>query len=379
MSEQPQHLRDWILVQDDAGLCETLAALDGCQELAVDTEFMRTNTYYPQVALLQLCAGDTAYLIDPLAISELDDLRALLLNPGVSKILHSCSEDLEVFRRWLGVLPAPLIDTQRAMAMLGEGFGVGYRALVEKLLGVELEKGETRSDWLRRPLSESQCHYAAQDVLQLWRAWPLLRERIEAAGRMPWLREEGEEVARAMTERETDNYRRIKGAGRLGARELAALQALAEWREERARSVDKPRGWVVDDKACIGIAQHLPQTVDELAALALLPPQVLRKQSEALLACVSRATALDEQALPLVFPGALTPDQRARIKTLRQTVKSIAEAENIAPEILVTGADLELLLRHADGQSVTPPLRFEGWRESVVIEPLRSLLTRGAG
>ncbi|MFK7831148.1 MAG: ribonuclease D [Congregibacter sp.] len=371
MSESTEGQQAWTLIQDDAGLRRVLESVSGASEIAVDTEFMRRNTFFPQVALLQLCAGDEAFLIDPLKVKELDGLRTLLVDPTVSKILHSCSEDLEVFRHWLGVIPAPLIDTQRAMAILGEAFGIGYRALVEQLLGVELEKGETRSDWLRRPLSESQCHYAAQDVLQLWRAWPLLRERAEAAGRMGWLREEGEEITRLMIDRETDAYRRIKGAGKLGRRELAALRNLAEWRDTQARKLDKPRGWLLDDKACIGIAQRLPGNVEELAALDLIPRSVLKKQSRILLDCVSNACELPEQNLPASLPGALTAEQRGKVKTLRLTVKNIAQASGIAPEILASGADLELLLRQSAGQGITPPARWQGWRESIVIEPLR--------
>jgi ribonuclease D len=182
----------WSLVEDDAALDAALSALDGATEIAVDTEFMRRNTYYPQVALLQLCVDDHAWLIDPLKISTLDALRELMLNPACTKILHSCSEDLEVFRHWLAVVPEPLIDTQRAAALVGQAFGLGYRALVAELTGVELDKGETRSDWLKRPLSESQCHYAALDVTELVPAWALLRERAQQQGRMDWISGRGQ-------------------------------------------------------------------------------------------------------------------------------------------------------------------------------------------
>lgn len=371
MSLEQAAASDWILIEDDESLAEALDSFTGAQEIAVDTEFMRRNTFYPQIALLQLCAGDRAYLIDPQGIHDLDGIRALLTKPDLCKLLHSCSEDLEVFRHWLGVLPTPLIDTQRAMAILGEGFGMGYRAMVQQLLGLELEKGETRSDWLRRPLTNSQCHYAAQDVLQLWRAWPQLRERAHATERMSWLLEDGTEAVRALTERDRDIHLRIKGAGKLDPRQLAVLQELSQWREHRAQHSDKPRGWIVEDKACIAIAQQMPGDAVQLAALDVLPASVLRKQGSALIGCVEKALALVGDDLPSALPRALNPEQRSALKALRAAAKRIAEEHAIAPEILVTGADLELLVRAASGETIVEPARWNGWRGSLVIEPLR--------
>ena len=151
----------------------------GVDVVIVDTEFMRRNTFFPQVALVQLCfsgggADGTAWLIDPLCIDDPEPLARLLEDPAVTKVLHSASEDLEVFQSWLGVLPRPLFDTQKAAALAGMEFGMGYRALVLALCEEDLPKGETRSDWLQRPLTESQCHYAAQDVSWLLSVYRLL-------------------------------------------------------------------------------------------------------------------------------------------------------------------------------------------------------------
>jgi ribonuclease D len=168
----------WQLIESDDALQQLLAQTAACDVVMVDTEFMRRNTFYPEVALVQLCFAsdnaqseepdgipdglpdDTAWLIDPLKIQDPTPLAALFSNPAVLKVLHSASEDLEVFQRWLGVLPQPLFDTQRAAALLNVGFGMGYRALVQEICGVDLPKGETRSDWLQRPLTQSQCEYA---------------------------------------------------------------------------------------------------------------------------------------------------------------------------------------------------------------------------
>ncbi|MDP5054937.1 MAG: HRDC domain-containing protein, partial [Congregibacter sp.] len=312
---------NWTLVESDEGLATALASVSGAREIAVDTEFMRRNSYYPHVALLQFCVDDHAWLIDPLKVSNLDGLRALMIDPDCAKVLHSCSEDLEVFRHWLGVLPTPLVDTQRAAALLGKGFGLGYRALIELLLGVELEKGETRSDWLNRPLSESQCHYAALDVLELVSAWKLLRELAESQGRMDWILAEGEEAARLLSERDSDVYRRLKSASRLSPRQLDVLRRICEWREDIAQTVDKPRGWIVDDKACLAIAQAMPRDKDALAALDLLPAAVLRKQGDVLLSLIEQAQTTADDELPKAFPDSLTATQRNRLKAMRGVAK----------------------------------------------------------
>ncbi|MEE4277259.1 MAG: ribonuclease D [Halieaceae bacterium] len=366
---------NWQLIDNDAELAQVLAELEPAAEVAVDTEFMRRNTYYPQVALLQLCAGERAWLVDPLAIEDLDGLRQLMSDASTLKILHSCSEDLEVFRHWLGVLPTPLVDTQRAAALVGEPFGLGYRALVERLCGVELDKGETRSDWLRRPLSEAQCHYAALDVTELLPAWRQLRERAEARGRMDWVLEEGAAVALAMAERERELHRRVKGSGRLNARQLEVLRRLCEWREDRARETDKPRGWIVDDKLCLAIARAMPQRREDLQALEL-PPAVLRRQGDQLLSLVEEARAVPAHELPAPASAPLAAEDRDRLKQLRDAAKQISEAQGIAPEAGLASADLELLVREARGEAIDPPSRWDGWRRDVLLRPLRAELQR---
>ncbi len=366
----------WTLIQSDAELQQVIAGFATCTEIAVDTEFMRRNTYNPQIGLLQLCADDEAFLIDPLAVGDLEELRELLVSPSIIKVLHSCSEDLEVFRHWLGVLPSPLIDTQRAAALLGEPFGLGYRALVERLRGVVLDKGETRSDWLRRPLSESQCHYAALDVLELLPVWHQLRDRAESQGRMEWLLEDGREAIAALAEREAGLYRRIKGSGRLNARQMEVLRRIVDWREDRARRLDKPRGWILEDKVCLAIARDMPTRQEALAAIEQLPPAVLNRQGKVLLSLVRDALDVPAQDLPAPAPAPLGPEQRKTLKDLREHLRVLAEGLGIAPEAALTGAELELLVREGDGNRVASPARWAGWREQTLLAPLRAQLQK---
>ena len=181
----------WSLINNSDELNALLT--DNCHHslVAVDTEFRRRDTFFPQVALVQLCWGETAYLVDPLQLEDLDALKRFLVAPEQTKLIHSASEDLEVFSHWLGILPAPLFDTQRAAALVGLGSGLSYRALVAEFFDIDLPKDETQSDWLQRPLTPAQAEYAAQDVSYLHPMGVQLRERAAALNRLDWVLEEG--------------------------------------------------------------------------------------------------------------------------------------------------------------------------------------------
>ena len=369
---------DWTLVASQEAFEALLAEHRGAPAVAVDTEFMRRNTFYPQVALLQLCFTDHAWLVDPLALDDTAPLVALFEDPATTKVLHSASEDLEVFDHWLGALPRPLFDTQRAAGLLDQGFGLGYRGVVEQAFGVTLDKGETRSDWLRRPLSDSQCRYAALDVAYLLPLYERLHADAEAAGKLPWILEEGEVACAGAGSRNPAYYLRVKSAWKLAPRQLAALERLCAWREDEAARRDKPRSWILDDKLCLAIAQVMPADTAALAAVGELPPAVLRRCGAALLGCIAAARALPEAALPAPLPPPLDSEERKRLKALKARVRALAAAASVAPEMLLAGRDLELLLREARGLPINEPASWQGWRRALAIEPLRAALAEGA-
>jgi len=342
---------------------------------------MRRNTFYPQVALVQLCfagqntsVSNMAWLIDPLTIEDTEPLAALLTDPGVVKVLHSASEDLEVFQNWLGVLPQPLFDTQRAAALVGRGFGMGYRALVHSICDIDLPKGETRSDWLQRPLSGSQCEYAALDVIWLLPVWRELDRECEVQGKRAWVLADGQAASGNLGTAVSNYYKRIKTAWKLDSRELGALAAICEWREQTARSRDKPRGWIIEDKACLQLAQQDPQDWAELKSGVELPPPALRRYGEALLDILDKQRTVPEIDLPRTLPGPLDARQREQVKKLKARVRIIAEGLVMAPEVLLQSKDYELLLREAHGEAVIVPAHWQGWRRDIVIEPLRQSL-----
>ncbi|MFT6275380.1 MAG: ribonuclease D [Halioglobus sp.] len=366
----------WQLIESDEALEDILVQANQADAVAIDTEFMRRNTFYPKVALLQLCFDDRAWLIDPLAISDLSGLIDFMENTSVIKVVHSASEDLEVFLQWLGVLPKPLFDTQKAAALLSLGFGLGYSALVDKLCGVVLDKGETRSDWLARPLSESQCEYAAQDVTYLLTLWQILKAQCERQNKMDWVLSEGD-AANTIATVSVPYYPKIKLAWKLNAKQLGALRAISEWRESIARERDKPRGWIIDDKACLDLSCCSAQNWAELKLQVELPAPALRHHGEELLALLIDQRQRPDSSLPAPLPAPLDAVQRARMKTLKRAAGEIAETLGVAPEILLQKKDYEGLLREHQGESVDIPVTWGGWRGEKIIAPLRALLKNG--
>lgn len=360
-----------VMVVTSAAQLEAAAAVwRACPVLALDTEFMRTDTFFPRLALVQVSSGAEAWLVDPLAIPDLTPLAELLSAPGVVKVLHSCSEDLEVFQHALGYRPAPLYDTQVAAALTGHGFSLGYGALVQRLLGVELDKQETRSDWLRRPLTNAQLAYAAADVHYLLPIYRQLADAAEAQGKNAWVAEEMERllVQAAVVIPPREQYRRVKGAGRLKRVELAALRELAAWRETQARTGDRPRGHVVNDVELLALAAARPRDRAALAAVGELRPRVIREHGDQLLAALAAAASV----APADHPEPLDqgpPERTARdlIRACRDWLAERAEALEVAPEMLARRADLEALARSWQaGEANLPSALATGWRHDVV-------------
>ena len=375
----------WQLIESSEALRLLIEQESSCDVVIVDTEFMRRNTFYPEVALVQLCfvtgdsVSDMAWLIDPLKIDSPEPLAALLTNPDVLKVLHSASEDLEVFQRWLGVLPQPLFDTQRAAALLDRGFGLGYRALVQDICAVDIPKGETRSDWLQRPLTESQCDYAGLDVTWLLLVWRELNEQCVLQEKLHWVLADGSDAISVLG---TDVYKlhtRIKTAWKLNSRQLGALIAVCRWREETARSRNKPRSWIIDDQACLKLAVEDPRTVNALRDDIGLPSPVVRRHGEELLDLLTAHREVPDLDLPVKLPPPLDAAQRDQVKKLKAEVREIAVTLAVAPEVLVYSKDYELLLREAQGDVFELPAHWLGWRKEAIFVVLRQSLARLSG
>jgi ribonuclease D len=369
------------LIQSASALEQASALWLDCDEIALDTEFMRVRTFYASAALFQVCDGRTCYLVDPLAVAELEPLARVLRAPGVLKVMHSCSEDLEVCQRRLGALPEPLYDTQVAAAFCGHGLSVGYQKMLEQELGLVVEKSETRTDWLQRPLSDAQLHYAAEDVAHLLELRGALEARLEEGEKALWVREECAAIVRRFRARDpASEFRSVSGAWRLDARALAVLQRLYRWRDETAREKDLPRNWIVPDRCLLQLAQQQPRREEQLAGVPDLPPGSRRRYARVIVAMIEAALAGGEEELPGRLPPPLDPAQGRLMKKLRALVQARAHALGIAPEMLARRRDFEDLVRAAENEEELAAIPvMQGWRRRVLGEEMREQLRAGAG
>nr|WP_249186803.1 ribonuclease D [Pseudomonas sp. KB-10] len=364
----------WIL--DDASLAEHCAAWQALPFVALDTEFMRVDTFYPIAGLLQVSGGDGAYLIDPLRISDWRPFAALLEAPNVVKVLHSCSEDLEVFLRLSGSLPAPLFDTQLAAGYLNLGFSMGYSRLVQALLDIELPKGETRSDWLQRPLSELQVRYAAEDVLHLVEVYRALMARL-APQKVEWILEDGAELV-ANLSREVapeDAWREAKLAWKLSRQQQAVLRALCAWREREARARNQPRNRVLREHSLWPLARTQPDNLVALARIEDMHPKTVRQDGETLLKLIREAAALPPEQWPEALPEPLPVEASALLKKLRAVGQREGERLDIVPELMLRKKTLEALLKSGfpNGPYQLPD-SLRGWRRELMGQALLDCL-----
>ena len=341
--------------------------------LALDTEFMREKTYYPQFCLLQMCNGEVAACVDPLRIDSLEPLLELIYDPGITKVFHAGRQDLEIFHHLWHRLPQPLFDTQLAATILGLGDQLGYAGLVQKLLGHELDKGHTRTDWARRPLDQAQLRYALDDVIHLEEIYRRLRDRLRQLGREDWLREDFELLADPATYTPPDgeSWQRIKGRQRLKGIELAVLQVLAEWRESQARKADRPKRWILKDEVLLELARRRPTGIQQLERIRGLEASTVKRQGARLLALIAEAVRLPKQQWPTdkPRPPRLTPAQEAMADLLMCSLRLLAEENHIAPAALASRRDLERL---AAGESDLEILH--GWRGALAGRTLLQVL-----
>lgn len=341
--------------------------------IGLDTEFIRERTYWPQLALVQIALGESAddiLLVDPLVPGMCDALAPLLVDPAVLKIMHSASEDLVAFKHACGVLPTPLFDTQIAAALAGVGGGMGYQKLVQAVADVALAKGETRSDWLRRPLSASQLEYAADDVLHLHALHRHLDATLEAQGRSTWLQEDCARLLATVADDEGERWPHLslRSAQFLDAEGQRRLLRLLRWRDVQARRSDRPRSWILDNELAFAIARAAPRERAGLQAILDATPKAPRSLGDALFAALATPLA-DEADAPL----ARGDDRDKKHLRALQDAVAAASAELGLPEGLL--ASRRLLEGLQDGGGWSGPLA--GWRRGILEPRVAPLLAAG--
>ncbi len=343
-----------------AALEDLAAKLESCEELGLDTEFLRERTYRAELCLLQLSSHSDAVCVDPLSIPELSALSRLLTAQGITKVMHASRQDVEVLFPISGLV-RPVFDTQIAAALTGLPAQIGYGELVRRLLGKELAKSHTRTDWSRRPLSPEQIEYALDDVRYLIPLKGQLEEQLERSGRLQWLAEELRELedARNVVTDPDEAWLRIKGLRSIDPARMRLAQLLGAWRERRAMERNRPRGWILDDAVLRDMVLQVPRTVEAMAAIPEFPMGVIKHCGTELLECI-RAADVPHPPPPINTRIRPDPVRTALVKKLGTLNQSIAADLGLSPEVLATRRDLELL---ADGRRDVGVLR--GWRRDV--------------
>ena len=358
------------LITDSAALQRFIAELDDEPYVAVDTEFMRDRTYWPQLCLVQIGTSRTAVAIDALAEGlDLEPLYRLMTDERILKVFHAPRQDLEIFHHLAGRLPRPLFDTQLAAMVLGYGDEVGYEALVRQVAGAQLDKTSRFTDWSRRPLTPKQIDYALGDVTHLRVIYERFRDRLAARGRSRWVDEELDALLDpALYEPVPDEmWRRLKVKTR-DPRFLAVLRAVAAWREREAQRRDQPRNRIMRDDVLLDVVANRPRSVAGLRELKRV--SVDNRAAEALVQAIEAAMALPDEACPRLEPPPKLPKGIGPlVDLLRVLLRLASEEHDVAQRLVATTGDLEKIA--ADDRAEVAALR--GWRREVFGEAALAL------
>lgn len=360
-----------LFVNDDASLAELCQLLSQSDVVAMDTEFMRERTYYAQLCLVQLATDDFIACVDPLALPDLKPLLDLLYDPARLKILHAARQDLEIFFDLKGEVPKPVYDTQIAATLLGHGDQLGYAKLVKAMLSVTVDKEHARTDWSKRPLDREQVVYAENDVRYLIPMYRKQMKQLQELGRESWL--EADFASLTDTElyapHRENIWKRIKGIRILKRHQLAVIQQLAIWREDKAQKKNIPRKWVIPDDAMIELARRCPQKVEDLERLHSWKGSH-KKYADEVIGVIDRARQLPQSEWPDYESAiALTVQQEALVDFLMGIVRLRAISNDVTPAVLATRKDLERMVQGAEDIAVK-----KGWRYELVGNDLEEFI-----
>ncbi len=350
-------------------------AIKNSEWLAIDTEFVREKTYYPQLCLIQVSNGEELACIDPIALDDIEPLLELLYDQDITKVFHAASQDLEIFANLRNALPAPLFDTQIAAALLGHGNQISYAGLVQHYFDIELDKSHSRTDWSRRPLSAAQIQYAADDVLYLGKLYGLLRQKLKEMNRHDWLDEDFVQLANIKRYQiDPDNaWQQVKGLDKLAANKLVFVQALANWREQYAQKINKPKRWIIKDDILLAMAEGPAKNNDDLDA-AGLSSKTRDRYGADWLKLLDDAGNIPQQQHPVRKRfERLTNEQRNLGKKLMKALQSIGEEHHIDPGLIATRKTVNQLVAGERDVAV-----LKGWRNDLAGKKLLAIIDKNS-
>ena len=365
--------KTFLTVENEEDLCKLCEQFKGSLWLAVDTEFERTRTYYPELCLIQVANADVAAIIDPIAITNLDPFFEVLYDESITKVFHSVHQDLEIFFNLKGSVPTPIFDTQIAAPLLGYAEQIGYAKLIHQLLGIELGKAFTRSDWKQRPLKQGQLEYAINDVTYLGVAYVQFVEKLEKLNRLAWLEKDFSELANPERYQPDPEHiwKKIREAKKLNGKKLAVLQKLAAWREITAREKNRPRNWLMRDDAIVDIAQLLPEDLNALTKIKGLQDRFVKNHGEELLEIIHSAMKLSPEPIVNISQSKkLTGQQEAMVDALSVIVRLQAQIHEMNPTVLASKKELQAFVQNQD-ESILQ----SGWRKPLIGDALTDFMS----
>jgi len=368
------------MIETTEGLAEVCRAARGAGRVGLDTEFVWERTYYPTLGVVQVGLPDgRCELIDAPAIRDWSPMAALVSDERVVKILHDAQQDLVILRRACGALPRAVFDTQRAAGFVGIASTVSLSELLQTLLRVKLAKTETRSDWLKRPLTEQQVKYAEDDVRHACELRDRLLERARERGREAWMEEEMRRYEDPALYEERDPERevpRVRGSGSLSSQQRSVLRALGAWRELRARARNLPKHFILSDEGLISLTRAMPDSPDAIRPMKGLNEKTLKRLRGEIWQQIERGRAGDLPPLPEARRRGPEPDEghEARVDLALAFLKGRGVASGIDPALAANRADIAALVSEGDHARSDEHLLLRGWRAEFCGEPLRALL-----
>ena len=365
--------KKYLTIENEEDLGKFCEQLKGSPWLAVDTEFERTQTYFPELCLLQVANADIAAIIDPIAIADLDPFFEVLYDKSITKVFHSGHQDLEIFFNLKGSVPTPIFDTQIAAPLLGYAEQIGYAKLVHQLSGVELGKAFTRSDWKQRPLKQGQLEYAINDVTYLGAAYVQFVEKLEKLNRLAWLEKDFSEMTNPDRYQPDPEHiwKKIREAKKLKGKKLAVLQKLAAWREITARKKNRPRNWLMRDDAIVDMAQLLPEDLNALKKIKGLQDKFVKNHGVELLKIIHSAMELTPEPIANIRQSVkLTGQQEAMVDALSVIVRLQAQIHEMNPTALASKKELQAFVQNQD-ESILQ----SGWRKQLIGDALAEFMS----
>ncbi|WP_046005221.1 ribonuclease D [Pseudoalteromonas rubra] len=366
-------------IQQQAELDAFIANLSDSQVLAIDTEFMRRRTLYPEIALIQVYDGEHLALIDPLSELDFSGLWHLLRDEQIVKVLHSPSEDIEVFQKFAGFVPTPLFDTQFALQLLGEGNCVGFANMVKSMLDIELDKSMSRTDWLKRPLQASQLEYAAADVFYLLPCYQTISKKIAEKGLSHIVTFESQLIAQKRAFRTPDHYLYlgIKNVWQLKPRDLAVLRTLASWRQNKAEKKNLALNFVLKEHNMVEIAKRRPGSLNSLRNVPGVEPMEVNRSGKEILACIEAGKAVPESELPARVQRLIDyPGYKGAAKEIKQAITEVAREHDIPVDVFASKKQINQVigwnwkLDEQQRKTFLKPDLFQGWRHEILKDAL---------